>query len=281
MTGDGDQSRLIHMMTAKKQLPIRVRMAPSPTGNLHIGTARSTLFNWLFARHHGGTFILRIEDTDKQRSTKEFEKDIIGGLAWLGLDYDEGPMLDGTEKGAFGPYRQSQRTDIYEKYLKQLLDENKAYYCFCTKEELEAQKQIQETDGQAPKYSGKCRSVEASESAKRLAAGEPAVIRVKVAPEKVKFHDQIRGELEFDNALTGDLVIAKNLREPLYNFVVVIDDFEMQISHVIRGEDHIANTPKQIAIARAFGFPTLEYAHLPLILNPDRRIILAITRLCH
>lgn len=245
------------MATTRKK-NIRVRIAPSPTGYLHIGTARTALFNLLFARHAGGTFVLRVEDTDVERSTKEFEQDILDGLAWLGLKHDE------------GPYRQRERLDVYEKQLAKLLAEHKAYYCFCTKEELEAQRQSQEAAGQAPKYSGKCRSVSDEESARRRAAGEGSVIRLKIAPEKVRFTDLVRGELEFDNALSGDIVIAKNAREPLYNFAVVVDDADMDISHVIRGEDHIANTPKQIAIAQALGVPRVHYAHLPLILNPDR-----------
>jgi glutamyl-tRNA synthetase len=257
-------------MTNPTIKPVRVRIAPSPTGFFHIGTARTALFNWLFARHLGGKFIVRIEDTDKERSTKEFEKNILEGISWLGLDYDEGPLPDGTSKGDFGPYRQTERLGSYEKYLKQLLAKEKAYYCFCTKEVLEEERTRQEKSGVAPKYAGTCANISKSDAEARIAKGESAVIRLKVAPVKVTFTDHIRGEVTFDNALTGDIVIAKNLREPLYNFAVVIDDYEMQISHVIRGEDHVANTPKQIAIADALGFPKLEYAHLPLILNADR-----------
>ncbi len=250
--------------------PVRVRIAPSPTGFFHIGTARTALFNWLFAKHVGGKFIVRIEDTDKERSTKEFEKNILEGIAWLGLDYDEGPLPDGGEKGEFGPYRQTKRLDSYEKCLNQLLAEAKAYYCFCTKEVLEEERTRQEKSGVAPKYAGTCSGISKADAEARIAKGESAVIRLKVAPVKVTFTDHIRGEVVFDNSLIGDIVIAKNLREPLYNFAVVVDDHEMQISHVIRGEDHVANTPKQIAIADALGFPKLEYAHLPLILNADR-----------
>lgn len=248
----------IGYMLAKNKKGVRVRIAPSPTGYLHIGTARTALFNLLFARHLGGTFILRIEDTDVERSTKEFEKDIIDGLAWLGLEHDE------------GPYRQRERLGVYQKHLEKLLAEHKAYYCFCTKDELDAQRQSQEAAGQAPKYSGKCRSVTDAEAQRRRAAGEACVIRLKIAPEKIRFTDLIRGQLEFDNALSGDIVIAKSLTEPLYNFAVVVDDADMQISHVIRGEDHIANTPKQIAISDALGCKPVQYAHLPLILNADR-----------
>ena len=249
---------------------VRVRIAPSPTGFFHIGTARTALFNWLFARHAGGSFIVRIEDTDRERSTKEFEKNILEGIAWLGLDYDEGPLPDGTSKGNFGPYRQTERLESYEKRLVQLLSEGKAYYCFCTKEKLDAERKAQEAIGGALKYAGTCAGIAKEAAAARQAAGEPAVIRLKVAAEKVTFTDDIRGEVVFDNSFSGDIVIAKNLREPLYNFAVVIDDHEMQITHVIRGEDHIANTPKQIAIQDALGIPHARYAHLPLILNPDR-----------
>lgn len=253
--------------------PVRVRIAPSPTGFFHIGTARTALFNWLFARHMGGTFVVRIEDTDKERSTKEFEKNILEGIAWLGLDYDEGPLPDGGVKkgvGGIEHYRQSERLDSYEKYLAQLLESGKAYYCFCTKEVLEEERKRQEASGVAPKYAGTCAGISKQDADARVARGEMAVIRLKVAPATISFKDHIRGEVSFDNALIGDIVIAKNLREPLYNFAVVIDDYEMQITHVIRGEDHVANTPKQIAIADALGLPHVEYAHLPLILNADR-----------
>jgi glutamyl-tRNA synthetase len=258
------------MPTTQDSKKVRVRIAPSPTGFFHIGTARTALFNWLFARHTGGSFIVRIEDTDRERSTKEFEKNILEGIAWLGLDYDEGPLPDGTDKGAFGPYRQTQRLASYEKQLVQLLSEGKAYYCFCTKEKLDAERKAQEAAGGAPKYAGTCAGIDQEAARARQAAGEPCVIRLKVAPVKVSFTDDIRGEVVFDNSFSGDIVIAKNLREPLYNFAVVIDDYEMQITHVIRGEDHVANTPKQIAIQDALGIPHVEYAHLPLILNSDR-----------
>jgi glutamyl-tRNA synthetase len=250
--------------------PIRVRIAPSPTGFFHIGTARTALFNWLFARHLGGQFVVRIEDTDKERSTKEFEKNILEGIAWLGLDYDEGALPDGSDKGSFAPYRQAQRLNSFEKYLVQLLEKGSAYYCFCTKESLEEERKRQEAAGVAPKYAGTCAGIEQSVAQARVVKGESAVIRLRVPPHSNTFIDHIRGEVTFDNALIGDMVIAKNLREPLYNFAVVIDDYEMQITHVIRGEDHVANTPKQIAIQDALGIPHVEYAHLPLILNPDR-----------
>lgn len=231
---------------------VRARIAPSPTGFLHLGTARTALFNWLFAKNHGGTFILRIEDTDLERSDQKYEKDIIENLQWLGLDWNE------------GPYRQSERLAIYETYIKKLLQENKAYYCFCTKEELEEEKEAMLSQGLPPKYSGKCRHN------KNPDLSRPSVIRFRMPDTEVVFHDLIRGKVKFNTGLIGDIVIAKELRAPLYNLAVVIDDFEMKISHVIRGEDHISNTPKQIMLQNALGFEEPIYAHLPLILSPDR-----------
>ncbi len=236
---------------------IRVRIAPSPTGNLHIGTARAALFNWLFARTIGGVFILRIEDTDLERSEKKFEQNIFDGLKWLGLNWDEGPEIGGPAKN----YRQSERLDIYEKYLKQLIDKGLAYYCLCSKEELESVRAIAQKSGLAPKYSGKCRL-------QRHTNGP--VIRFIIPEEKISFTDIIRGEIVFDGALIGDIAIAKDLRTPLYNFAVVVDDYEMNITHIIRGEDHIANTPKQIFIQIALGLPSPKYAHLPLVLDQNR-----------
>jgi len=245
---------------------VRVRLAPSPTGHLHIGSARTALFNYLFAKKHQGSFILRIEDTDQERSTVEFEKNIMDGLRWLGLDWSEGPDIN----GEYGPYRQSERKGVYAKYLKKLLDENKAYHCFCSQEELEAQKQYQMSIGEAPHYSGKCAALDEKTIKKNLKEKKPSIIRFRVEHKKISFDDLIRGKLEFDMGLVGDMVIAKDLFSPLYNFSVVVDDFEMKISHVIRGEDHISNTPKQIQLQEALGFSQPQYAHLPLILGSDR-----------
>src|SRR3989344_4710972 len=217
---------------------IRVRIAPSPTGFLHVGTARAALFNFLFARKNGGTFIVRIEDTDKERSRKEWEIDITENLKWLGLDWDE-----------FA--RQSERAPIHRAYLEKLLETRRAYYCFCTTEELEAQKQSQLAAGQAPRYLGTCRNLEPQEAQKRIAQRAVAIIRFASEHKIVQFHDLIRGKIEFDISLLGDFVIAKNLDTPLYNFSAAIDDHDMQITHVIRGEDHIPNTPKQILIQEA------------------------------
>ncbi len=246
-------------MTAElKPKEIRVRIAPSPTGFLHVGTARAALFNYLFAKNNGGKFILRIEDTDIERSEPRFEKDIIESLKWLNILWDE------------GPFRQSDRIETYTKYLAKLLDENKAYYCFCSEEELEAVRQDQLSRGLAPKYNGKCQSLTLKEAKERLAQGDPAIIRFRAREEKVSFNDLIRGKIEFDTSLIGDFAIAKDLATPLYNFAVVVDDFEMKISHIIRGEDHIPNTPKQILLQEALDFPKPQYAHLPLILGPDK-----------
>ena len=239
-------------------MAVRVRFAPSPTGHFSIGNARTALFNWLFAKNEGGEFLLRIEDTDKERSEKKFEDDITHGLEWLGLKWD-GEIT-----------RQSERSEIYKTNLNKLLKDGLAYWCFCTTEELEIERQAQLSQGLAPKYSGRCRSIPHEESQKRLKK-ETAVIRFKMPEKTIAFHDIIRGKVEFNTALMGDIIIAKNLDEPLYNFTAAVDDFEMKITHVIRGEDHLSNTPKQIALQETLGFSHPHYAHLPLILGPDRK----------
>lgn len=248
---------------------IRVRFAPSPTGPLHVGGVRTALFNWLFARKRGGAFVLRIEDTDMSRSAAEYEKDIVEGFRWLGLDWDEGPA-DGDSKGSYGPYRQSERSEVYARHADTLLSSGAAYYCFCSKELLEEKRQARLADGLPPKYNGHCRELSRDEAAARRARGEHAIIRFKVPDAGVKFTDLIRGEIAFDMGAVGDFSIAKSAREPLYNFSAAVDDYEMRISHVIRGEEHLANTPKQLLMQKALGFPHPHYAHLPLILNPDR-----------
>jgi len=258
----------------KLNTPVRVRIAPSPTGPIHVGTARTALFNYLFAKNpstssgraNNGKFILRIEDTDKERSEQKWTDEIIEQLKWLGIQWDEGPDIG----GEFEPYKQSQRLDIYEKYLKKLLDEDKAYYCFCTEEELEQKRQEQMSRGLAPKYDGTCAHLSKEIVQKNLAEGKSSVIRFRVQDKKIKFNDLIRGNIEFDAGLLGDVVIAKNLNAPLYHFAVVVDDFLMQISHVIRGEEHLSNTPRQILLQQALGFYQPGYAHLPLMLNTDR-----------
>ncbi len=241
-----------------KPTTVRTRFAPSPTGLLHIGGARSALFNWLFARKMGGAFIVRIEDTDRARSKPEYERDIIDGLQWLGLAWDE------------GPFRQSERMDGYQQYLAFLLENDLAYFCCCAEETLEAEREAARRAGRPLVYGGACRSLAPAEARHRASKGEPCVIRFKMPATNVAFEDLIRGTIAFDAAALGDFVIAKYPAAPLYNFAAVVDDYEMRISHVIRGEDHLANTPKQIMLAQALGFPTPAFAHLPLILNPDR-----------
>ncbi len=255
------------MMTPHKTIKNpRVRIAPSPTGYFHIGTARTAIFNWLFAKKYNGKFIVRIEDTDKERSKPEFERDIIEQIKWLGLNWDEGVEVGGD----YGPYRQSECLDLYEKYLKQLIKEGKAYYCFCTQEELEIKKQEMITRGESPKYDGHCCNLNSEEVEEKLKNKTPFVIRIKTPDKKVSFTDMIRGRVEFDLSLFGDQVIAKNLKEPLYNFAVVVDDHHMKITHVIRGEDHLSNTPKQIVLYEALEWEIPEFGHLPLILAPDK-----------
>ena len=259
------------MSQENKKMPLRVRIAPSPTGFFHIGTARTALFNFLFARSQRGKFILRIEDTDKKRSDKRFEKDIIEGLDWLGLKRDEGPVVG----GAYGPYRQSERGALYQKYLKQLLREGKAFYCFCGEHGKDTEEENTE-ETQKERHARQIhwcqdRDLSSTEAEARLQRGEPYIIRFKTPQHKiVKFYDLIRGEVKVNTDILGDFSLAKSRKEPLYNFAVVVDDYEMRISHVIRGEDHISNTPKQILLQEALGFYHPQYVHLPLILGPDK-----------
>ncbi len=252
--------------------PVRVRIAPSPTGPLHIGTARTALFNYLFARRMGGTFILRMEDTDAERSTPEFERDILEGLRWLGLDWTEGPGLPGQpDVGPYGPYRQMQRLERYRAISDRLLAEDRAYYCYCTAAELDAERKRLEAARLPPRYSGRCAHLDASERAAFEASGRRPAIRFRIEPGVVAFDDLVRGHVEIDaSALGGDLVIVRADGTPLYHFCVVIDDAAMRISHVIRGEDHLSNTPKHILLFRALNEPIPSFAHLPLILNADR-----------
>jgi len=246
------------MMTDNKLNKIRVRIAPSPTGPLHIGTARAALFNYLFAKQKNGDFILRVEDTDTKRSELKWEKNIMESLKWLGLEWDEF-------------YRQSERIDVYKKYIKKLLDQGMAYYCFCSEEELQAQKEYQISIGKPTYYSCKCRKFTEQEVNKNLQNKKDFVIRFRVPlDQKIIFQDLVRKKISFDSNLIGDFIISKKEWNPLYNFAAVIDDYEMKISHIIRGEDHISNTPKQILLQNALGFPRIKYAHIPLILEQDR-----------
>ncbi|HEX4898300.1 MAG TPA: glutamate--tRNA ligase [Candidatus Limnocylindrales bacterium] len=250
----------------------RVRIAPSPTGPLHIGTARTALFNALYARHHGGTFILRLEDTDLARNTLAFEADILSGLHWLGITWDEGPdSAGGEDHGPYGPYRQMQRRERYAAAAADLVSRDRAYPCFCTPDELEADRRSQEAAQQPPAYVGRCAALTADERAARVAEGRTSVIRFRVPAGVIGFEDAVRGRVDFDTSnLGGDFVIVRADGTPLYHFVVVVDDAAMEISHVIRGEDHISNTPKHILLFRALGHAEPVFAHLPLILNPDR-----------
>ncbi len=252
--------------------PVRVRIAPSPTGPLHIGTARTALFNALYARHTGGTFLLRLEDTDVARSTVAFEADILEGLHWLGITWDEGPdAAGGEDNGPYGPYRQMQRLERYATAVAGLLERDLAYPCFCTAEELDADRKAQEAAHLPPKYVGRCATLTSDERAARATGARPPAVRFRVPAEVVAFDDAVRGRVEIDTSnLGGDFVIVRGDGTPLYHFTVVVDDAAMEISHVIRGEDHLSNTPKHILLFRALGHPEPVFAHLPLILNPDR-----------
>ena len=250
---------------------MRVRMAPSPTGPLHIGTARTSLYNYLAARHAGGTFVLRIEDTDVARGSAKFERDIIDNLHWLGITWDEGPQVAGGEDvGPYGPYRQSDRGELYAREAARLVEAGSAYRCWCRSEELEAERRRQEAAKEPPRYNRRCLNLTAAERAAFEASGRPAVIRFRVEPDKVAFDDLVRGEVTFDNALLGDFVIVRADGVPLYHFAVVVDDEAMRITDVIRGEDHLSNTPKHIALIRALGYREPRFGHIPLILNADR-----------
>ncbi|ACN98629.1 glutamate--tRNA ligase [Sulfurihydrogenibium azorense] len=244
----------------------RVRFAPSPTGYLHLGNARTALFNYLFAKHENGSLILRIEDTDLERSKKEYEEMLIEDLKWLGIQWDEGPDVGGN----YGPYRQSERLEIYYKYVDKLLKSGDAYYCYCSEEELEKEREKAIAEGRPYRYSGKCRNLTPEERADYEAQGIKPVVRFKVPDKTVIFEDIIRGHVEIDTKEFGDFVIVRQDGMPVYNFVVVIDDALMGITHVIRGEDHLSNTPKQIVIYEALGFNIPQFAHLPIILGEDR-----------
>ncbi len=247
--------------------PMRVRFAPSPTGQLHVGNVRTALFNWLLARRHGGTFILRIEDTDRERSTRESEHAMMADLQWLGLTWDEGPDVD----GPFAPYRQSERTERYHTVARDLLARRCAYYCFCSPEQLDAERQAALAAGRPPRYSGRCRDLEPEAAAERLAAGEPAAIRFAVprGERDITFRDLVRGDVTVNTSIVGDFVIVRSGGSPNYNFAVVVDDTDMQVSTVIRGEDHISNTPRQLLIYEALGTPAPAFAHLSLVLGAD------------
>jgi glutamyl-tRNA synthetase len=245
------------MENATNSAPVRVRFAPSPTGYLHVGGARTALFNHLFARHHGGTFILRIEDTDRDRSTDEYIEAILDGMRWLGMDWDE------------GPFRQTDRYDIYKGYIQKLLDEGMAYVCFCTPAELEERRKAAMAEGRTPKYDGRCRDLKTPPPG--FIPGQPAAVRFKMPAEgETVVEDLIRGRVVFNNSELDDLIIARSDGTPTYNVCVVIDDVDMNITHVIRGDDHLNNTPRQAQIYKALGRPVPLFAHLPMILGADK-----------
>lgn len=250
---------------------VRVRFPPSPTGQLHVGNARTALYNWLFAQRMGGEFVLRFEDTDLERSEARFESQIIEDLHWLGLTWTEGPGSGMANDGPNGPYRQSERLEIYHRHTTQLLAEGKAYRCFCTAEQLEAERQQAIAEGRPQVYSGRCRLLSDAESARRAARGEAFAVRLRIQPDvPLRFHDIVRGQVEFSAESVSDPVLVRSSGMPVYNYVVTVDDALMGITHVIRGDDHLSNTPKQVAIYHAFGWPLPEFAHLSTVLGPDR-----------
>ncbi|MBB3909061.1 glutamate--tRNA ligase [Anoxybacillus rupiensis] len=248
---------------------VRVRYAPSPTGHLHIGGARTALFNYLFARHHNGKFIVRIEDTDIERNVPGGEQSQLENLKWLGIDYDESVDKD----GGYGPYRQTERLDIYRQYANELLEKGYAYKCFCTPEELEQEREAQKAAGiAAPQYSGKCRHLTPEQVQQLEAEGKPYTLRIKVPEGKVyEFEDMVRGKVVFESKDIGDWVIVKANGIPTYNFAVVIDDYLMKITHVFRGEEHLSNTPKQLMIYEYLGWEPPRYGHMTLIVNEQRK----------
>lgn len=247
---------------------LKVRFAPSPTGPFHIGGARSALFNWLVARHADGTFLVRIEDTDLKRSTKESEENIKDSLKWLGMNWDEGIDVGGPH----GPYRQTERLDLYKKEVQRLLDEGKAYYCYCSAEELEVSRKAQLDAGKTPIYDEHCRHLTEEEKAKYEAGGRKPVVRLKVRKDGVfAFDDMVRGHVEFQAAGVGDFIIMKSDGIPVYNFAVVIDDAFMEVTHVIRAEEHLSNTPRQLAIYEALGYKPPKFGHISLILGEDHK----------
>jgi len=244
----------------------RVRFAPSPTGELHVGNARTALFNWMFARHNGGKFILRIEDTDESRSLISYQTNLLNDLTWLGIDWDEGPE----KKGAYGPYKQSERLDIYAIHLQKLMAADMVYPCYCTEEELEEERQALILSKRMPRYMGKCRNLTPEQRKEKEAAGRKPSFRFKVPAGTIEFTDLIRGTMRFEGTAIGDFIIVRSNGMPAYNFAVVIDDHLMGITHVIRGEDHLSNTALQIMLYRAFGFAPPIFAHHCLILGHDR-----------
>ena len=247
--------------------PPRVRFAPSPTGYLHVGGARTALFNWLFARRHGGTFVLRIEDTDTERSSSEMVSGILDGLRWLGLDWDEGPEAGGSH----GPYFQSERLSRHREVAERLVTEGHAYRCYCSTERLQAERAAAEARGEAWQYDRRCLSLGRNDIARLEASGIPRAVRVRVPPGETTFDDLVHGPITIDHATIEDFVILRSDGQPTYQLSVVCDDIDMAITDVVRGDDHISNTPKQILLYRALGTAVPRFAHVPLILGPDKK----------
>jgi nondiscriminating glutamyl-tRNA synthetase len=247
---------------------VRVRYAPSPTGHLHIGGARTALFDYLVARHEGGQFIVRFEDTDQTRHVETGVKSQLEGLRWLGIDWDESVDIG----GPYAPYRQMERLELYEPYVQQLLQEGNAYYCYCSEEDLETERAEQEAQGEMPSYSGKCRHLSADQIERHRADNRKPTVRFRVTENRIiTFTDRIREQVEFESNGIGDFIIVRPDGIPTYNFAVVLDDHLMDITHVIRGEEHLSNTPRQILLYEALGFAIPQFAHLSLILNQDRK----------
>ena len=255
---------------------VRVRFAPSPTGFVHIGSLRTALYNYLFAKKMGGKYILRVEDTDRTRLVDGAIENMLNAMKWAGVNHDEGVMLDDNgnvvQKGEYGPYIQSERLDIYKKYIQELLDNGKAYYCFCTKERLDEVREKQKEAGETPRYDGHCRDLTQEEIDAKIAAGEPYVIRLKL-PENhvIRFTDLVRGETEFNTNDLDDQVLIKTDGFPTYHFAVVVDDHLMKITHVIRGEEWVSSTPKHVYLYEAFGWEAPKFVHLPNILNKEKK----------
>jgi glutamyl-tRNA synthetase len=248
-------------------MSVRVRFAPSPTGSMHIGNVRTAIYNYLFAKSQGGEFIVRIEDTDLVRSTREFEHDLLTELKWLGLEIDEGPE----NPGEYAPYRQSERTEIYHKYAQQLLEQDLAFYCFCSEEEIGKRREEQKERGESLHYDGRCRQLSAEEVKRRRESGEGAVVRFKAPKKDFHLKDVVRGDVAFPDGMIGDFVILRESGMPVYNFCCVIDDWKMKITHVIRGEDHLPNTLRQLMIYQALDAKPPIFAHASLLVGEDRQ----------
>ncbi len=257
---------MLEEKTKSSQKPIRVRFAPSPTGFLHVGGARTALFNYLYAKANGGKFILRVEDTDRERSSVAATKQLIAALRWMGLDWDEGPF----KKSDSGPYFQSERLHIYQRYFEKLQAEGSAYLCYCSDAELKEKRELAKSVAKPFLYDGTCRNLSAAQKAKLERSGKSSTLRFLVLPQEIVFDDAVKGEMHFDTSIIGDFIIRKSDGFPSYNFAVVVDDASMEISHVLRGDDHISNTPRQILLFKALGFPLPIFAHVAMILGPRK-----------